>query len=854
MPGQTVAWLRKLNVIIRAFIMHLLHLQSLVQTLRAGLKSRGNAFSDAGKSWRTGGFRRIVTAVVLVLTMALPAVADKAKSLYDKGTDAEARQNWEQAYELYKQAYDLKPKELRYRTAFERSRFQAAAAHVHRGQQLRESGDLSKALAEFMRAAQIDPSSDVARQEIQRTQEMDKSQGPRSAAPSRMTDLGRIAAEAEAPPELKPISNVPITMRMNEDSKNVYTAIGKLAGINVLFDPDYVSRRITIDLNNVSLYQALEVVALQSKTFWRPVTPNTIIVASDTKAKRTEVEPNVVKTFYLSNLAGNTEIQDVVNTLRTVVEITRVISLPSQNAIVIRGTPDQVSLAEKLVSDLDKARPEVIVDIAVMQVSRDKLKNLGLQPPTTASIQLQNNVTTTTTTTGTTTGTTTTPATTSGSTNSVTLNKLANLTSNDFLVTIPGATANFLFTDSDTKIIQNPQIRALDNQKATLKIGDRVPVATGSFQPGIGGVGINPLVNTQFQYIDVGVNIDVTPNVHTIANEVTLKITMEVSSVSSHVNIGGIDQPVIGQRRVEHTIRLREGEVSLMGGMLEEDLLKSVNGYPFLSQVPLLKYLFSNQNTEKRTNEIVFVLIPHIVRSQEVTEANLRPIDVGTANAIELRRAAPKGGNGGSASVARPVTAQAPATTPAAQPPSAPATPITTTPAQAAGGQMNVPPMSTTQPTTIAPATPAPSAAQPSMPSGAAIMSFDPPQVAPAVGSTFAVNVTVNGASNLYSMPVQLSYDPKSLQLLNVSNGNFLSRDGQPVVIVHREDGPGLEQVSATRPPGSGGVSGSGTVFTLTFMAKAAGQSTLSITKAAARDPQMQPVQVTPGQAMVTVK
>jgi general secretion pathway protein D len=520
------------------------------------------------------------------------------------------------------------------------------------------------------------------------------------------------------------------------------------------------------------------------------------------------------------------------------VEITRVISLASQNAIVIRGTPDQVALAEKLVNDLDKARPEVLVDIAVMQVSRDKLRNLGLSPPTTASIQLQSNVTQTTTTTGTTTGTTTTPTTTTGTTGQVTLNKLANLTSNDFLVTIPGATANFLFTDSDTKIIQNPQIRALDGQKASLKIGDRVPVATGSFQPGIGGVGINPLVNTQFQYIDVGVNIDVQPTVHA-GREVTLKLTMEVSSVSSHVSIGGIDQPVIGQRRVEHTIRLKDGEASLMGGMLEEDVLKSVNGYPFLSQVPLLKYLFSAQNSETRTNEIVFVLVPHIIRAQDVTDVNLRPIDVGTANAIELRRKSPSpspGGNGGSASAARPAPAQAPAPPPA----QAPGVATTPPPSQAPQGP---------------PAPPAPAGTQPSQgTTGAAIMSFDPPQLNQAVGSTFAVNVTVSGAQNLYSVPVQVSYDPRSLQLINVSNGNFLSRDGQPVVIVHREDAPGLEQVSATRPPGSGGVSGQGAVFTLTFMAKAPGQSTLSITKAGARDPAMQPVQVTPGQAMVTVK
>ncbi len=813
-------------------LMYLLQRQSLGRAL--GIKT---------------GIRRWLAAILVVLLLAVPALADKAKSFYNKGQDAEARQNWEQAYENYKQAYELKPKDLRYRASYLRSRFQAAAVHVHRGQQLRDSGDLDAALAEFVRAADIDPSLDVAQQEVRRTRErIEEKKAAPTAAPPQNGSLGRLAAEAGGPVELKPISNVPITMRMTEDTKNVYTAVGKLAGINVLFDPDYVSRRITIDLNNVSLYQALEIVALQSKTFWRAVTPNTIFVAADTKAKRTEVEQNVVKTFYLSNLATTTEIQDVVNTLRTVVEITRVISLPTQNALVVRGTPDQVALAEKLVGDLDKAKPEVVVDIAVLQVSRDKMLNLGVQPPTTATIQLQSNVTQSTTTSSTSGGTTPTPTTTTGTTGQVTLNKLANLTSNDFLVNIPGATANFLLTDSDTKIIQNPQIRALDGQKATLKIGDRVPVATGSFQPGIGGVGINPLVNTQFQYIDVGVNIDVTPNVHALAHEVTLKITMEVSSVSSHVNIGGIDQPVIGQRRVEHTIRLKEGEVSLMGGILEEDVLKSANGWPFLSQVPLLKYFVSNQTSERRTNEIVFVLVPHIVRTQDVNDLNTRAIDVGTANAIELRRAslppqstanrtAPNPAAPGTVSGVRPAAATLPA--PAAQ---------TAAATQAApGGQMSP----ATPPPAMPPAT-SPESSQPGP--GAAILSFDPAQVSQANGATFAVNVTMSGANNVYSVPVQLSYDPRMLQLVNVSNGPFLSRDGQAVVIVHREDAPGVEQISATRPPGSGGVSGQGTVYTLTFVAKAAGQSMLRLVRAVARDPAMQPVPVTTGQAMVTVK
>src|SRR4029077_17469580 len=207
--------------------------------------------------------------------------------------------------------------------------------------------------------------------------------------------------------------------------------------------------------------------------------------------------------------------------------------LLSQNALVVRGTPDQIALAEKLVDDLDKVRPELVVDIAVMQVSKDKSRPLGLSPPTSATVALQsniNNVTPTTTTNGTTTPTTGT----TGSTG-LELNTLGNLNATDFQVTIPSANLSAVMSDSDTKMLQNPQVRALDNQKATLKIGERVPVATGSFQPGIGGVGINPLVNTQFQYLDVGVNIDVTPHVHA-DREVTLKISMEISSVVNQAN------------------------------------------------------------------------------------------------------------------------------------------------------------------------------------------------------------------------------------------------------------------------------------------------------------------------------
>jgi len=208
-------------------------------------------------------------------------------------------------------------------------------------------------------------------------------------------------------------------------------------------------------------------------------------------------------------------------------------------------------------------------------------------------------------------------------------------------VSIPGASMTFLMSDSDTRLIQNPEIRALDNEKATLKIGDRVPVATGSFGAAAGGGGVSALVNTQFQYLDLGVNIDITPHIHS-EHEVTLKMTLEVSSVSGTQNIGGISQPIIGQRRIEHETRLQDGEVNLVGGILEDTETNSLSGYPWLTKVPILKYLFGQEDKQRQENEIVFVITPHIVRAQEVTDDNLRLVDLGRGSSVSVGHSDPR--------------------------------------------------------------------------------------------------------------------------------------------------------------------------------------------------------------------
>ena len=585
---------------------------------------------------------------------------------------------------------------------------------VHRGQKLRDDGKLDDAVALFQKALDIDPSLFIAKQELNRTVKMINDLKNPTAPPAGPPNaLQRRVHDAAGPVEMAAISNTPITVKLTNKSDDVYRTIGQLAGINVLFDPDYTARQIKVELNGVTLEEALEITALESKTFWRPVTPNTIFVAQDNPAKRKELEQSVLKTFYLTNLSQPTELQDVVNAIRAVLDVQRVQQLLSQNALVVRGTPDQIALAEKLVEDLDKARPEVIVDIDVMQVSKDKSRTLGLSPPTSATLQLQSNVNTTPTTTTTTNGTTTTP-TTSG-TGGINLNSLATLNATNFQVTIPSANLSAVMGDTDTKLIQSPQIRSLDGQKASLKIGERLPVATGSFQPGIGGVGINPLVNTQFQYIDVGVNIDVTPHVHA-DREVTLKITMEISSEIGQASIGGITQPIIGQKKVDlGEIRLRDGESSLIGGIMDDSQTKSLAGIPGLAQIPILKYLFGQTTTDHSEDETIFAITPHVIRGTDVTEINQRAIEIGTATNIELRHV------------------------------NKPAASITAAP-------VGVPTLRSHRRKPSNPSAPVPvQPAAPNSSGGPASFLFDPPTVQATKGGTFAVNLLISGAQNVYS-------------------------------------------------------------------------------------------------------
>ena len=786
------------------------------------------------------------TLTVLFIFAAFLSAAESAKTLFQKGVKAEARQDYEAAYDFYKAAYQQKPEELKYRVPFERMRMLSAASKIKRGQKLRDQGNLADALTLFQQAIEVDPSNDLAAQEIRRTQQMmQKGTSPGggqalSSPPRRDEDdpLRKRLEGAASPVALAQFPDSPISAleMTNEDSKVEYETIGKLAGINVLFDPDYTSRRLTLKLQKVSLQEALDILALESRTFWRPVTPNTIFVAQDTQAKRRELEQNVVKTFYLGNVSGPTDLQDIVNAIRTVLEVQRIQQIPSQSAIVIKGTPDQLALASKMIDDIDKSKPEVIVDVWVAQVRRDKLRNLGITPPQNATIALQG---TNTTPSGSGSGTTTT-------TSTLNFNDLQHLNSTNYAVTIDSVKIVALFSDADTKIMQNPKIRATDNEKATLTIADKIPIATGSFGTPLGvGTAVGAVgVNTQFTYTDVGVKMELTPRVHP-DGQVTLKISMEISNLNGSQTIGGITQPIISTRKVEHTIRLADGETNLLGGILEQQDTSTTGGTPFLGQIPILKYLFSSTQKEHITNELVFLLVPHIVRSQELSDMNRRTFDVGTGSGIDLRMA---GKPTPPAATTPPANAQqqpaggAPVT-PARQsaPAQQPAQPGPQSTQQQTPQQMTAAPTSTPSP---------PQALKP----GQVGLRLDPGTLAQQQGSMLSLSIQLSHGQDIASVPILISYDPTILQFVNVTNGDFLAKDGQNVVLVHRDDpSAGKLQITAQRPPGAQGVSGDGTVFNLVFAAKSKGTGTVSISTPGARNSQNQPLDVLGSQAAVTV-
>jgi general secretion pathway protein D len=748
--------------------------------------------------------RRTAFLPLLAFAAVLLAGCPKANQDYNAGRKAEALDDYDTALVSYDRALRAEPSNAEYKLRVAHLRFEAAQHHVEQGEKALQKGDLQLALGEFQKAEGIDPSNTAADQEAKRT--LDLMAAKTSAEVPRINPNPSDDGDLQAgPPELKPISRDPINLKMTNDARVVYETIAKLAGLSVIFDPDFTSRRITAELPNVTLEEALDDVALESKSFWKAQSGSVIIVAPDNPQKRKDLEDEVVRTFYLSNTLTPQDLTEVVTGLRQLLDLRRVQQVNAQNAIVIRDTPDKLLLAAKIIRDIDKAKPEVLIHVQVLTASIDRLRDLGILPGQSVAVTftprpvLQPGG-----------GSTTSTATTTTTPTQITLDSLRNLSGADYSATLPSASANAILTDNKTRIVQDPEVRVSDGQKATVKIGERVPVATGSFQAGV-GVGtssINPLVNTQFQYIDVGVNIDVQPRVHP-DGDVSMKLSVEVSQITGTSNIGGINQPVISSRKIEHDIRLKDGEVSVLGGLIERTETKNVNGIPGLAQIPGIKYLFADNSTEVKEDEVLIVLTPHVIRFPSITPEDLRTLASGTDSNTRVYRVNQDG------SVA----------------------PLTPAPAGQPGG------------------VPAPST-QLNPPAGAAAqLHFDPATATLKPGDTTTLGLSVANVSDLYSIPLLIHYNPAVMEVEEVRDGGFLSGGTQSIAIVQRIDQQrGEVVVSATRQPNTPGVNGSGTLLGIVVRGVAPGTSALQILQVNARDSQQRNVPLVSGEATIQVQ
>ena len=544
----------------------------------------------------------LLFAILFQLSSVCSALAQSASRYYREGQAAEAQKDLPAAYAAYKQAYELKPAEVKYRTTYDRIRVAAAADYVKKGEQFEVHDNLAPALAAFLKALDADPANELAESDARGLERrLEAVEQPVNAGADHSTETGH----PEPPLRLEVTAKGPVTLHLVEDSRIVYQTVGKLLGVNVLFDPAYSSKRIQVDLKDVTPYEALRIIGEVSSTFWKPLTHNTIFVAEDNRAKRTQYSQQAVQVFYLKNVSQTNDFTEIQQVLRNLFQTARINGVAGNNAIVMRGTPDELQLAKMLIAGLDEAKPEVLVDISVMEVSHDKLREIGLSPPTSLTVN-------------------------SGS--SQTLEQIGHTSA--YSITMGQAAVDFLLTDSDTRILQNPRLRALDGQKADLKLGEKIPVATGSYT--IPTSTTAAAAETQFQYLDVGVNIEMTPLIHA-DRDVTLKLTVELSSQTGTDTIEGVAEPVISQEKADQVVRLKNGESAILAGLLQRQVSQSASGWPGFGEIPLMKYFFTTQQHELKTDELVFLITPHLVRAPTFDTNVDREIDTGTETAIQLR-------------------------------------------------------------------------------------------------------------------------------------------------------------------------------------------------------------------------
>ena len=545
-------------------------------------------------------YRASLIALLAALTLTGCATAAAMRN----GQRAEQSQDYDRAVVEYTKVLRQNPDDRAARQALERVKLRAAQEHYTRARRLHAVGKLDEALVEYQLASELNPASGEIEAGLNATRAALRNKI--AVAREGKTELETLIERSRALP--LPGLDVPTDVKMPDSlifrdasARVVYTALAKLANVSIVFDQQFRDQPVSIDLRNASFEEALASVSTGTRSFFRVTAPRSITIIPDTPAKRREYEEEIVRTFYLSNA----DLKETIDLLRIVIDARRLAPIVATNAITIKDTPERVAAAARVISAIDKARPEVIIDVELLEIDRSRMQEYGLQfaSPDAAGISGQADV----------------------NREIFTLRDLRSLTQSDiFLTNLPGLYYRLLKTDSNTRTLANPQLRTSEGVPAQARFGERVPVPVTTFAPiATGGVNQQPI--TSFNYENIGVNIDITPRTHH-DDEVSLALKIAVSSISG-AGFGGL--PTFGNREINTVIRLRDGETNMLAGLIRDDERRVVEGIPGLSDLPLVGRLFAFNRRQTQETDIILTLTPRIIRVLELTAEDLRPFRVG---------------------------------------------------------------------------------------------------------------------------------------------------------------------------------------------------------------------------------
>jgi general secretion pathway protein D len=695
---------------------------------------------------------------------------------FKQGNEAEINKDWDQAIKYYEKAIAAKPGEYAYKMSLTRVLLMASLAHLRSARGLAVQGNKEEALKEYEISLSYDPQNRTLLEEMRRlTQE---------APPEEK--IGEDES-LEYPVKLK-VAKEKIELKFTEASlRSIFQTLAKHAQVNIIFDDLFKDLPLTIDIAGREFEEAVGFLCLASKNFYRVIDEKTLIVVPDQPVKRIQYEQNAIKVFYLSNISAQDIFAALQQMLRSQIRAPNIFVDKNLNTVTIRDTPSNIKLAAELIRKWDKPKGEVIVDLEIMEVSRTRLREIGVDldnalvglryaGPGAAEDEAS-----------------------SGWYN---LGELNLGKDSSYQISLPSALIRFLQSDSDTKVLAQPRLRGLGDEEIKSLVGQKVPIPQTTFTPiAAGGVSQQPI--TSFAYQDVGLEITIKPKIH-LEKEITLEIEVKITSIAGS---GYADIPIIANREIKNIIRLKDGETSLLAGLLRDEERKSLSGIAGLASIPVLGNLFGSTERKIEQSDLVLTVTPYIIRSLPRTAADDKPLWI----ALEGISTSGQAGRPGDEVPARDTAEE-----------------LAAPPGLEERGEE-----------------------QPDQ--GGSQVSLDPANFEVPRGREFRISVNIRSRQEISNMSLSLGFNPQIAKLKDVVEGGIIRTRGGKIPFL-KSIAEGSCTIGFSSPQLNQGLRGGGNLAVLVFEAVAPGETSITVTSASANSPTGQTISFTNRDSRVVVR